>query len=65
MVVAKGADAYAAQTDDTKKSDVAFLIGVAYQNKGNNAKAAEWLRKVTAGSNVAAAKELLTSVTAA
>lgn len=65
VVVAKGADAYAAQTDDTKKSDVAFLIGVAYQNKGNNAKAAEWLRKVTAGSNVAAAKELLTSVTAA
>ncbi|SUE33122.1 tetratricopeptide repeat protein [Rikenella microfusus] len=65
VVVAKGADAYAAQTDDAKKSDVAFLIGVAYQNKGNNAKAAEWLRKVTAGSNVAAAKELLTSVTAA
>lgn len=65
VVVAKGADAYAAQTDDTKKSDVAFLIGVAYQNKGNNTKAAEWLRKVTAGSNVAAAKELLTSVTAA
>ncbi len=65
VVVAKGADAYAAQTDDAKKGDVAFLIGVAYQNKGNNAKAAEWLRKVTAGSNVAAAKELLTSVTAA
>ena len=65
VVVAKGADAYAAQTDDTKKSDVAFLIGVAYHNKGNNAKAAEWLRKVTAWSNVAAAKELLTSVTAA
>ncbi|SUE45221.1 Uncharacterised protein [Rikenella microfusus] len=42
-----------------------FPHRVAYQNKGNNAKAAEWLRKVTAGSNVAAAKELLTSVTAA
>lgn len=64
VVIAKGADAYAAQTDAGKKGDVAFLIGVAYQNKGNNAKAAEWLRKVTAGSNVAAAKALLADVTA-
>ncbi|WP_298064361.1 tetratricopeptide repeat protein [uncultured Rikenella sp.] len=65
VVIAKGAEAYAAQTDAEKKSDVAFLIGVAYQNKGNNAKAAEWLRKVTAGANVAAAKALLADVTAA
>ncbi len=64
VVIAKGADAYAAQADAGKKGDVAFLIGVAYQNKGNNAKAAEWLRKVTAGSNVAAAKALLADVTA-
>ena len=64
VVIAKGADAYAAQADAGKKGDVAFLIGVAYQNKGNNAKAAEWLRKVTAGSNVAAAKALLADGTA-
>lgn len=64
VVIAKGADAYAAQADAGKKGDVAFLIGVAYQNKGNNAKAAEWLRKVTAGTNVAAAKALLADVTA-
>lgn len=65
VVIAKGAEAYAAQADAGKKGDVAFLIGVAYQNKGNNAKAAEWLRKVNSGSNVAAAKALLADVTAA
>lgn len=65
VVIAKGAEAYAVQTDPGKKSEVAYLLGVAYQNKSNNAKAAEWLRKVTAGSNVAAAKALLTEVTAA
>lgn len=65
VVIAKGAEAYAVQADAGKKGDVAFLIGVAYQNKGNNAKAAEWLRKVNAGSNVAAAKALLADVTAA
>lgn len=65
VVIAKGTEAYAAQADAGKKGDVAFLIGVAYQNKGNNAKAAEWLRKVNAGSNVAAAKALLADVTAA
>ena len=64
VVIAKGADAYAAQADAGKKGDIAFLIGVAYQNRGYNAKAAEWLRKVTAGSNVAAAKALLADVTA-
>lgn len=65
VVIASGAEAYAAQADAGKKADVAYLLGVAYQNKGNNAKAAEWLRKVTAGANVAAAKALLTDVTAA
>lgn len=65
VVIAKGADAYAVQTDEAQKSNVAYLIGVAYQNRGNNAKAAEWLRKVTAGPNVAAAKALLADVTAA
>lgn len=64
-VIANGAKAYAAQSDEAKKADIAYLLGVAYQNKGNNAKAAEWLRKVNAGGNVAAAKALLTDVTAA
>ena len=65
VVVANGANAYEAQTDEAKKSDVAYLTGVAYQNKGNNAKATEWLTKVTAGENVAAAKQLKTDIAAA
>ncbi|MDE5944634.1 MAG: tetratricopeptide repeat protein [Rikenella sp.] len=64
IVTAKGAEAYAAQTDDAQKSNVAYLIGVAFQNRGNNTKAAEWLRKVTAGQYVAQAKALLADVTA-
>ncbi len=64
VVTAKGAEAYAVQTDDVQKSNIAFLIGVAFQNRGNNAKAAEWLRKVTTGPNVSQAKALLADVTA-
>ncbi|MDE6499114.1 MAG: hypothetical protein K2K83_00195, partial [Rikenella sp.] len=64
VVTAKGAEAYAAQTDEAQKSNVAYLIGVAFQNRGNNAKAAEWLRKVTTGQYVAQAKALLADVTA-
>lgn len=63
VVIARGPEAFEAQTDAAKKSEVAYLLGVAYQNKGNNAKSAEWLRKVTSGSNVSAAKALLTEVT--
>lgn len=65
IVIANGAEAYAAQTDAGKKSEIAYLIGVAFQNKGNNAKAIEWLKKVTAGGNVAAAKQLATDLAAA
>lgn len=65
VVIANGAEAYAAQTDAGKKSEIAYLIGVAFQNKGNNAKAIEWLKKVTAGGNVAAAKQLATDLAAA
>lgn len=64
IVVASGATAYAAQTDDARKSDVAYLTGVAFQNTGNSAKAIEWLGKVTAGDNVAAAKQLKTDIAA-
>lgn len=62
VVVASGATAYAAQTDDARKSDIAYLTGVAFQNTGNSAKAIEWLGKVTAGDNVAAAKQLKTDI---
>lgn len=62
-VIKNGPAAYEAQTEADKKSEVAYLLGVAFQNKGNNAKSAEWLRKVTAGGNVSAAKALLTEVT--
>ena len=64
IVVASGATAYAAQTDDPRKSDIAYLTGVAFQNTGNSAKAIEWLGKVTAGDNVAAAKQLKTDIAA-
>lgn len=64
IVVASGETAYAAQTDDTRKSDIAYLTGVAFQNTGNSAKAIEWLGKVTVGENVAAAKQLKTAIAA-
>lgn len=64
IVVVSGATAYAAQTDDARKSDIAYLTGVAFQNTGNSAKAIEWLGKVTAGDNVAAAKQLKTDIAA-
>ncbi|WP_294599268.1 tetratricopeptide repeat protein [uncultured Rikenella sp.] len=64
IVVANGAEAYAAQTDEAQKANIAYLLGVAYQNRGNNAKAIEWLKKVTAGGNVAAAKALASDLAA-
>lgn len=64
VVIANGAEAYAAQADAGKKADIAYLLGVAYQNKGNNAKAIEWLKKVNAGGNAAAAKALATDLAA-
>lgn len=64
IVVAAGETAFQAQTDDTRKSDIAYLTGVACQNTGNSAKAIEWLSKVTTGENVSAAKELKTAIAA-
>lgn len=64
IVVANGPAAYEAQTDDAKKADIAYLLGVAYQNRGNNAKAIEWLKRVNAGGNAAAAKALATELAA-
>jgi tetratricopeptide (TPR) repeat protein len=45
-----------AQLSDEMKSSANFLIGAAYQNTENYAKATEYYQKVTAGDNVAAAK---------
>ncbi|MEG2479930.1 MAG: hypothetical protein RSA50_06630 [Mucinivorans sp.] len=61
-VIAHGAEAADAQTDAAKKSDVYLLLGVAYQNKENNAKALECLKKVTSGDGVAQAKALVTEL---
>ena len=55
-VIAKGEAAAAAQSSDELRSDAYFLLGAAYQNKENKAKAIENYRKVTAGGNVATAK---------
>jgi len=51
-----GEAAAAAQTTPETASDAWFLVGAAYQNQSNWAKAIEAYRKVTAGSNMAAAK---------
>ncbi len=64
-VIDHATDAYAAQADPVKKAEVAYLAGVAYQNKDNKAKAIEWLKRVTVGPNAAAAKALAAEVAAA
>lgn len=56
IVIARGDTAAEAQVDADKKSDIYFMLGAAYQNKENKAKAIEAFRKVTAGANVAAAR---------
>ncbi len=51
--------------NNLKKYDIVVANGAeAYQNRGNNAKAIEWLKKVTAGGNVAAAKALASELAA-
>ena len=55
-VIKFGEAAADAQTTDETKSDAYFLLGAAYQNKDNKAKAIEMYKKVTAGNNAATAK---------
>ena len=50
------------QTNDEKKSDVYFMLGAAYQNTENKAKAIESFRQVTAGSYAAQARNLITEL---
>jgi tetratricopeptide (TPR) repeat protein len=55
-VISFGQAAVDAQTDPELKASACFLLGAAYQNKENKAKAIEMYRQVTAGPNVATAK---------
>lgn len=58
-VVVERADATAeVQTDDENKSTVYYMLGVAYNNLDQNAKAVQALAKVTSGPNAAGAKSL-------
>ena len=56
-VIEFGEAAAEAQTTPEEVSNAYFLLGAAYQNKDNKAKAVEMYRKVTAGPNVASAKQ--------
>lgn len=62
VVIARGEATATAQTENDKKSEAYFLLGAAYQNKENKAKAIEAFRKVTAGENVAAARTAVTEL---
>lgn len=55
-VIANGEKAASLQDTDELKSDAYFLLGAAYQNTDNKAKAIEAYRKVTAGSKIDTAK---------
>lgn len=56
VITTNGAAAVEAQTTDEDKSNASMILGVAYQNKGDKAKAIAAYNAVTAGPNVAAAK---------
>lgn len=56
-VIELGESAAAAQTEEDAKSDVYFTLGAAYNAKEMKPQAIAALQKVTAGANVAAAKE--------
>lgn len=64
-VIEFGDKAAEAQTDAALKSTAYFFMGAAYDNKGDQTKAIENYRKVTAGPNVAAAKAQITAIQAA
>lgn len=61
-IITYGEKAAEAQGTPELKSDAYFLLGAAYQNKGNNAKAVENYKKVTAGANVNNAKTQITAL---
>ncbi len=55
-IIETGDATIAAQTSDEMRSSAAYLVGAAYQNTQNFAKAVEYYGRVTAGANVADAK---------
>lgn len=59
-VIELGDATAALQPTPELQSDAYFLLGAAYQNKENKAKAIETYKKVTAGSNVETAKAQIT-----
>lgn len=61
-VIRFGEAAAEAQTTPENKSNAYFLLGAAYQNKENKAKAVEMFRKVTAGPNVNTAKQQISAL---
>ena len=63
-VIEFGDKAATAQTDAALKSTAYFFVGAAYDNKGDQAKAIENYKKVTAGPNVAAAKSQIAAIQA-
>lgn len=61
-VIEYGPSAAEAQTDDELKSTAYFLLGAAYQNTENKAKAIESFRKVSTGANAAQARQLVSDL---
>ena len=61
-IISKGPAAAAAQTDAKNKSDIYYMIGIAYYNKQQNDKALENFKKVTTGNNISQAKERITEL---
>ncbi len=55
-VISYGDAAIAAQTTPEAKSNACFLVAVAAQTKGDNAKAVKYYQQVTAGPNASTAK---------
>ncbi|MFI3265810.1 MAG: hypothetical protein R3Y15_01500 [Rikenellaceae bacterium] len=61
-VIEFGEAAADAQVDEEGKSNAYFLLGAAYQNKENKAKAIETYKLVTSGTNVDTAKAQITAL---
>lgn len=61
-VIEYGDAAIAAQPAGVEKSNASFLVGAAYQNKENKAKAIELYKNVTEGPNAAIAKTQITAL---
>lgn len=58
-VVEYGEKAVAAQPDEMRKASASFFVAIAHQELGNKAKAIEYYKQVTVGSNSEVAKKLV------